>query len=309
MSLPAPSTTHHATHEPSGTDVMTVDAAAATGSLRTLGTGAAQAAPGNDSRLSDARTPTAHAASHAGGSDDLETTLDGRYVLKSLLTAKGALYVATSSGVIAQHAAGNDGEIPLWDSNATDGIRNAAFQEAKRCNDLLGWTFDPTALVSGNVLGAAARLFLAKIPLPRQISVTNVILSLQAAAGSTLTHCYAALFKSDGTIIGQSADQSALWQSGASAALKTIALASGPFTVTPLAANDFVWAGIYVGTAAGTLPAFHRGFSSSSGLTNVGLTTARSRSAQLDIADTTTLTNITPSGLTPASAPYWAAIS
>lgn len=46
------------------------DPSAGTAGLRTLGTGAAQAAAGNDSRLSDARTPTAHAASHrAGGAD------------------------------------------------------------------------------------------------------------------------------------------------------------------------------------------------------------------------------------------------
>lgn len=40
------------------------DPAAATAGLRTLGTGAQQAAAGNDARLSDARTPTAHV--HAG---------------------------------------------------------------------------------------------------------------------------------------------------------------------------------------------------------------------------------------------------
>jgi hypothetical protein len=50
---------HHARHE-GGADAMTVDAAAATGSLRTLGTAATAACAGNDSRLSDARTPTAH---------------------------------------------------------------------------------------------------------------------------------------------------------------------------------------------------------------------------------------------------------
>jgi hypothetical protein len=38
---------HHASHEPGGGDAMTVDAAASTGSLRTLGTGAQQAAAGN----------------------------------------------------------------------------------------------------------------------------------------------------------------------------------------------------------------------------------------------------------------------
>lgn len=41
------------------------DGAAATPSMRTLGTGALQAAAGNDPRLSDARTPTAH--THAAG--------------------------------------------------------------------------------------------------------------------------------------------------------------------------------------------------------------------------------------------------
>lgn len=49
---------------------MAVDAVAATGSLRTIGTGAAQACAGNDGRLSDARTPTAHATSHQPGGGD-----------------------------------------------------------------------------------------------------------------------------------------------------------------------------------------------------------------------------------------------
>ncbi|MBA3591385.1 hypothetical protein [Methylibium sp.] len=56
------------------------DGAAATASMRTLGTGAAQAAAGNDSRFTDARTPTAHQTSHApGGTDALPwTTIHGR---------------------------------------------------------------------------------------------------------------------------------------------------------------------------------------------------------------------------------------
>lgn len=48
-------------------------AAAGTASLRALGTGATQACAGNDDRLSDARTPTAHAASHEDGGDDVIT--------------------------------------------------------------------------------------------------------------------------------------------------------------------------------------------------------------------------------------------
>lgn len=51
---------HATTHQPGGDDVMAVDAAVGTGSLRTIGTGAAQACAGNDARLIDARAPTAH---------------------------------------------------------------------------------------------------------------------------------------------------------------------------------------------------------------------------------------------------------
>lgn len=56
-------------------DIEPVDAAAPTGSLRTVGTGALQACAGNDSRLSDARTPTAHKDAHDpnDGSDPLDT--------------------------------------------------------------------------------------------------------------------------------------------------------------------------------------------------------------------------------------------
>ena len=55
---------HATTHQPGGSDAMAVDAIAATGSLRTLGTGANQAAAGNDTRLSNARNPVAHAITH-----------------------------------------------------------------------------------------------------------------------------------------------------------------------------------------------------------------------------------------------------
>ena len=45
------STGHHATHEPTGSDAMAVDAAAGTGSLRALGTGALNAAAGNHTHI------------------------------------------------------------------------------------------------------------------------------------------------------------------------------------------------------------------------------------------------------------------
>lgn len=45
---------HHATHEPGGSDAMAVNAAATVGSLRTLGTGATQAATGNHTHAAPA---------------------------------------------------------------------------------------------------------------------------------------------------------------------------------------------------------------------------------------------------------------
>lgn len=52
---------------------LATDAAAGIGSRRTLGPGALQAAPGNDARLSDARTPTAHQSTHQSGNADALT--------------------------------------------------------------------------------------------------------------------------------------------------------------------------------------------------------------------------------------------
>lgn len=85
-------TAHKTSHEPGGSDAMTVDAAAVTGSLRTIGTGALQACAGNDARLSDARTPVSHASSHnAGGGDALAIdAVAGTGSLRTLGTAATA---------------------------------------------------------------------------------------------------------------------------------------------------------------------------------------------------------------------------
>lgn len=56
-----------------GAVTLAADGAAGTATKRTLGTGATQAAAGNDPRLFDARTPLAHAASHASGGTDAIT--------------------------------------------------------------------------------------------------------------------------------------------------------------------------------------------------------------------------------------------
>jgi hypothetical protein len=114
----ARSPTAHATrHQPGGSDAMAVDAAAATGSLRTLGTGAAQAAAGNDSRLSDARTPIAHAASHQpGGADAM--AVDAVAATGSLRTL-GTTATSAAAGNRGIPAAGAAGQV-LAKNSATD---------------------------------------------------------------------------------------------------------------------------------------------------------------------------------------------
>lgn len=57
-------TAHASTHNSGGSDALAIDAAAGTGSLRTLGSTSTTACAGNDARLSDARTPSTHAATH-----------------------------------------------------------------------------------------------------------------------------------------------------------------------------------------------------------------------------------------------------
>src|SRR4051794_35722074 len=127
-------TAHHATHESGGTDAMAVDAAAATGSLRTLGTGAAQAVAGNDARLTDARTPTAHATTHQpGGSDAM--AVDAAAATGSLRT------LGTGA---AQAAAGNDARF-------TDARTPTAHQASHQAGGSDGLTGNLDATARSNI--------------------------------------------------------------------------------------------------------------------------------------------------------------
>ena len=91
---------HHATHEPGGSDPLAVDAAAGTGSLRTLGTGALQAAAGT------------HA--HAGD------------IPAAIVDAKGDLIAATAPDTVARVGVGADGTVLTADGAAAVGVSWAA---------------------------------------------------------------------------------------------------------------------------------------------------------------------------------------
>ncbi|MGB7508881.1 MAG: hypothetical protein WA965_26020, partial [Mycobacterium sp.] len=178
---------------------------------------------------------------------------------------------------------------------------------AKAFSDLIGWTHDPaTATLASTILPAAATIYFCRIPLRKQETITNVILNL-ATVGADLVNAFVGLYKSDGTVLGQSADQSAAWGSGGSTGLKTVALAS-PVVVTPTSTTDFVWAVVYVG-AATTLPTFSRSSTGQSSILNAGTTSSRRRFGSLALASTATLTPVTPSAMSLASSSYWMALS
>ncbi len=165
----------------------------------------------------------------------------------------------------------------------------------------------------------AATVYFAKIPLPGSgtstYSVTNVLAYLATKATSTLTHSYAGLVTSGGTLIGQSADESSAnqnWSTTGAAGLKTHALVGGAFTVTPTGPNDFVYACLYIGTTAGTAPIFSASATATTATAflNMGTANAASLMGTLAVADTTTpFTGMTLSSITPTAQAIWMGIS
>ncbi len=193
-------------------------------------------------------------------------------------------------------------------SGATSG--RVLSYENKQFNDLLGWSCDPGIATANTAISGAAVVQLMRIALPESISVTNVHVDLTTAGGSTLTHSWVALWKSDGTVIGQTADVNATWDTGSPTGIETLALASGPFTIAPLSATDFIWAGIYCGTSAGTVPKFASTVATPAAThLNIGCTTARSRMATIALADSATAAAFTPSGITPANTLFFVGLS
>jgi len=100
---------------------------------------------------------------------------------------------------------------------------------APRHHGLKAWNYDPgtTSSSSANVSGT---IYAQKIYLPEDMPITNIVLVI-GTAGATLTsgQSLVGLYSQTGTQIGVSADQSANWTSSG---VKTIALTSGPFSVS-----------------------------------------------------------------------------
>jgi len=220
--------------------------------------------------------------------------------------AAGQLLAGTGPGTGEKLAVGSTGQVLTVGGADPSGLEwSNPVNPALQYNDLLGWTSDGADAENGYLLSAAATIYLGRVPLPAPLTVTNVISWTTNIAGVALTHSFMALFNSAGTIIGQTADQSAAW---VNAFVKNVLpLVGGPYVCTPLAANDFLWVAIYVGTAV-TLPTFYAapaGAPPAYGLT----TAARSRYGYIAQANTATLGNIIPANIAAVAQIPWMAIS
>ncbi|MFI0156243.1 collagen-like protein [Streptomyces lydicus] len=170
-----------------------------TSATRAVGTTSGTVAAGDDTRLSDSRTPLAHKVTHATGGTDALTPADiGAYTA----------------------SAGTDLEALRPDLPSEQG--------------LLAWTYDPnmaghvTAQSSG---GVAGRVTLVRLIIRRQITWSNIWLGLAGVdAGATLANCYLGVYDASGNRVGVTADISTSLMSGATA--KALPLTAS-FTAAP----------------------------------------------------------------------------
>ena len=183
-------------------------------------------------------------------------------------------------------------------------VVNPSINPAVNYNDLLGWSYEPEDATATELL-APGTLYVSRIPILNGILITNV-LSFITVISITASHAYNTVHNSAGVLLGQSSDQSGIIN--ATTGPLIAALAGGPFPVSPLQNNDFIFAGVYVG-AAGTGPTLAASAAIPAGLINVGTSTSRRRQATTGIGNVTTVPNFTPSALTPANNNPWVGIS
>lgn len=219
------------------------------------GTASAPTVPGlmgkassTDSRLSDARTPTAHAGSHApGAGDDLTTAL-------SASTPPVALGAVASSGTGTGfsrqgHVHPRTGLVLTLNGNSPDASGNVRTSYPGPMDfGYLAWTAVPIG-TGTNVIAPSAtgRTMYARTRMAAAGVISNVSFAVKVAAAGFSASNAIGLFDANGNLLTQTADLAAVINS---IGYKTVAFAT-PYSA---AAGEALYLGILVN--ATTLPNF-----------------------------------------------------
>ncbi|CUW31772.1 hypothetical protein [Streptomyces reticuli] len=237
-----------------------------------VGTAAGTVAAGDDSRLSNARIPTAHAGSHSFGGTDPITP-----------AAIGAL---TQSDADARY------------------LTLAAYGNAWTPSDqgLIAWSFDPACCSTSGTTLSAGFIYLIEIVLRQAatISKVNVVIGT-AGSGLTAGQCLAGLYDTSGARRGVTGDMSTTWNSAGNKAMSLTA----PYSA---AAGKYYLALLHNGT---TSPTFACGSTLGANFTpgNANLTAGSYRFCRSASGQTSLPTSITLSGYTPDANNVWVGAS
>ena len=206
----------------------------------------------DDSRLSDARTPTAH--THP------QSDVTG---LTSALSAK----VATTDPRLSDARTPTAHTHPQSDVTGLAASLDQTRPHTTEPTDvgLATWTYDPAAATSASAPVAGTAYFI-RIPIRETITVSNVVfvISTPGTGATPLANCYAALFDAAGNRRGVSADQSIPWASGTAKAMALTVDAGQSLTVNK--SDGYAYAAFVVGTQSTTnLQIFRSGSSAGPG--------------------------------------------
>ena len=237
-----------------------------------VGTGAGTVAAGDDSRLSNARTPTAHAASHASGGTDPVTP-----------AAIGAL--PATGGTIS-------GNLVV--------TGNALGQDFPAAHGLASWCYDPALAVNSTQL-TAGKLYLVRVNIAASVSVTKVYWWVANTGSSAVAgQNFVGLYDSAGTLLASAGVDTSF----SSATLKTTTVPA-----TALTAGSFCWVALLFNASVTPTLTRASGWTGVDAAANLGLSAAAYRFAVNGTGRTTLPASIIPgSNVGTDFAGPWAAV-
>lgn len=241
------------------------------------------------------RANTAVAGSRLIVVDESGTVTAANFIQIQMAANSGDTFFASGMTTLNLTKAGG------WVELATDGISKWAIVSEQGSTPvdiwgpgLLASTVADLSLAVGTRTLTAANQFFAKIPVLRPFTTASISYEI-TTAGATLTNCFVSLYNSSGTLLVQSADQSAVWTSTGS---KTTTLVGTPTWTGP---TTFVWACFYVGAAV-TAVVIRAGNETDATFLNIGTSTSTRRFATLGLASTATMPTVTPSSMVSSAA-------